>query len=59
MSNLDVCKILANVLCPFVKLDGKNDGDIAEPIQPTVLEWCTDFLQKLDPGPPKMVLLQF
>ncbi len=57
--NLVNTKIFTNLPCPYVKLDEKNDSEVADTVRPTVLKLCTYFLQKYSLGPPKMVLLRF
>ncbi len=48
-------KILPKVLHPFVKFDGKHDGEVAELVRPTVFESDPDTTQKWVPVHPKMV----
>ncbi len=40
---------------PYVKFE-KDDGEVGEPISPTVFEMCLNCLQKSDPEESKMVL---
>ncbi len=55
-------KLFAKGRYPRVKFNEKHDGDVAEPVQSTVLELCPNFiqkwgtnLQKCSPEPPKVV----
>ncbi len=45
--DLDVSKMFGNKPLSYVKLDEKNDGDVAEPLRSTVLQLCINFLQNL------------
>ncbi len=56
---LSNAKIFANVPDPYVKFDGKYDGDVVDPVQPTVLELCPYFVQKWGTEHTKMMSPQF
>ncbi len=47
-TNLDGFKIFANVPFSYVKLYEKNDGDVADPARPIVLELCLQFPAKME-----------
>ncbi len=49
MAYLDVTKIFAKVPYLFVKINEKHDADVAEAVKPTVLELCSNFVQKWGP----------
>ncbi len=55
----DHFKIFENVPTSLVKFDEEDDGEVAEPIQPTVLELRPDFVQKWGPEHAKIVVSQF
>ncbi len=53
-AKFDISKIFAYVSYLRVKFGEKHDGDVAEPIQPTVLELWQNFMQKWSLQPPKI-----
>ncbi len=46
--DLEFSNIFPKVQHPYVEFDWKQDGDVSEPVRPTVLELCPNSLIKND-----------
>ncbi len=45
LANLNFSNIFAKTPFPYINFEEKHDEDVAEPVQPTVLELCVNFVQ--------------
>ncbi len=59
MHNFHVSKIFPQVSYSYLKFSEKHDENVPEPVRPTVLQLCPNYVQKWDPELTKILTLQF